>query len=81
MRDYLQKLGVRLYYVELVAHKLSNLPEKYENIVENLENELDDDMSYYEQQNMHILVILIKEVNAWVKTYMDNTLMLLTTKG
>ena len=40
----LQTLGVIIDYVETMTHILSSLPEKYENIVKNLEEKLDYDI-------------------------------------
>ena len=37
-------MGVIIDYVEMMIHILSNISEEYENIVENLEDELDKDI-------------------------------------
>ena len=44
LRGTLRKLGVINDNVEIMTHILSNLPELYKNIVENLEDKLDDDI-------------------------------------
>ena len=44
-RANLRKLGVIVDDAEMMTHIISNLPEEYENIVENLEDELDDDIA------------------------------------
>ena len=44
MRGDLRKLGFIIDDVEMMTHIISNLPEGYENIVENLEEELYDDV-------------------------------------
>ena len=44
LRGDLRKLGVIIDDVEITTHILSNLIEKYENIVENLEDESDDNI-------------------------------------
>ena len=44
LRDNLRKLGVIIDDVKMMTHILSNLTEEYENIVETLEEELDNDI-------------------------------------
>ena len=44
LRGTLRKLGVINDNVEIMTHILSNLPELYKNILENLEDKLDDDI-------------------------------------
>ena len=44
LRGDLWKLGFIIDDVEMMTHIISNLPEGYENIVENLEEELYDDI-------------------------------------
>ena len=41
LRVDLQKLGIIVDDVEIMTHIMSNLPEEYDNIVENLKEELD----------------------------------------
>ena len=41
LRGDLQKWGVIIDHLEMMTHSMSNLPEEYDNIVENLKDELD----------------------------------------
>ena len=44
--DVIKKIGVIVYYVEMMTPKLPDLPEEYHNIVENIEDKLDYDIDY-----------------------------------
>ena len=47
LRGYLLKFGVIIDDVEIMTHILSNLPEEYNKMVENLEDELDDKIDMF----------------------------------
>ena len=42
LRSYVRRLGFIIDDVEIMTHILTNLPEEYKNIFENLEEKLDD---------------------------------------
>ena len=44
LRGSLKKMVVIVYCVEMMTHIMSNLPEEYKKIVENLEDEVDDNI-------------------------------------